>query len=388
MKRVVLHAKKQKPIILGHPWVFPKAIDQLDTSVQCGELVAVFDAGGQRVGSGVFNPNSLYRVRMLAYADKDESVSLEAMIEERLQAAIKLRQQLGLPRSDTNAFRLFNSEGDGLSGLTIDIYDDVAVVASSAYWTQANRELIETSLRKLYPLQNILWFGQTKSLQQDGWQEKDPAPVNQEVTVKLNGITMKIDFSDTQKTGLYLDQQDNQQRIAALAKDKKILDLYCYTGGFALNAAKAGATKITAVDSSPSAIQQAEANAKANNFNNIEFIQADARELLKTAGDYDMVIIDPPKVIPSRRHVHQGEQYYRFVHNELFKVMQPGTLLLTCNCSAALTKERFSQLIDQASKQNRRELRMLGNFGPSLDHPMLEHFPEGNYLHALLVAVF
>lgn len=389
MKTITLQANKQKPIIFGHPWVFPKAIAAQDRGLQCGDVVAVFAADGRRVGSGVYNPNSLYRVRMLAYTKEDlAELSLEEIVSARLRAAKSLRHQLGLPNATTNAFRLFNSEGDGLSGLTIDIYNTIAVVASSAYWTQANRELIENCLQKIYPVETILWFGQKKSLQQDGWQDVNNTVIQQQVSVKSHGIQFAIDFSETQKTGLYLDQQDNHRRIAELTRDKKVLDLYCYTGGFALHAAKAGAAKVTAIDSSPAAIAAAQKNAQANGLEQqIEFIAADAREMLSTAKDYDLVILDPPKIIPSRRHIKQGEQYYRFLHNELFKVLRQDTLVFSCNCSAAMEKERFAQLINQASHHQQRELRFLGAFGPALDHPLLEHFPEGNYLHAILIAI-
>lgn len=390
MQIIKLQPAKQATIIQGHPWVFPKAIANDTSSIKTGELVKVVSAQNEAIGVGVFNEHSLYRVRMLAYAS--EPVNLEdlaAIIEYRLRQAHYLRQQLSLPNSTTNAYRLFNSEGDGLSGLTIDIYETVIVISSSAFWVEAHRELIEAKIIGLFNSAKIIWFSQAKPLAQDGWQqaaEKNAESLPQ-IEVAENGIRYFIDFNHVQKTGLFLDQRDNHRLIASLASGKRVLDLYCFTGGFALAAASANAKSVTAIDSSEPAILQAKHNANLNGFSGINFQKADARENLHLASEHELIILDPPKVVPSRKHLAKGEKYYQHLHSEIFQAMQRGSLLLTCNCSAAMTKENFLKLIQYCANKVNRRVRILGTYGAGSDHPMLCHFPEGNYLHAILLSV-
>jgi 23S rRNA (cytosine1962-C5)-methyltransferase len=237
------------------------------------------------------------------------------------------------------------------------------------------------------PQEEIVWLAQKKPLSQDGWTEETEQADTKTAQVLEAGVAYQVDFSQAQKTGLFLDQRENHQRIAALAAGKKVLDLYSYTGGFALHAAKAGATKVTAVDSSAQAISQAKQNASLNGITNIEFIEADARDYLSQAGAYDLIILDPPKLVPSQRHVERAKNYYRFLHREVFKVMQSGSLLMTCNCSSALSPQEFSSLVSSQAPAAGKQVRLLGVFGPSSCHPTLAAFPEGNYLTAVLLAV-
>jgi 23S rRNA (cytosine1962-C5)-methyltransferase len=388
MAIITLSAQKAKPILQGHPWVFPKAIAKQEGTVVTGDLVKVHGPNQSLLGYGVFNEHSLYRIRMLTLCEGAVAFDLESVVLYRLQQALALRRNLGLPNEQTNAYRLFNSEGDGLSGLTIDVFNEIAIVSSSAYWVEAHRELIIACMKKSLPLEQVIWFPQTKALKQDGWQQ----PVTQstqatETVIREQGVLFSIQFAQTQKTGLYLDQRENHARIAALATGKRVLDLYCYTGGFALHAAKAGAAQVTAIDSSEAAIAQAKRNAELNQLSNIEFIETDARESLAMASDYDLVILDPPKLAPSQKHLTQASQYYRFLHSQLFKVLQPGALLMTCNCSAAMTQSEFIRLINESARMVRRECRLLGVYGAASDHALLPAFPEGNYLHAILLTV-
>lgn len=385
---VYLHKTKQNAVRRGHPWIFPKAINKSTGNLETGSLVDVFGAEGDYLATGVYNEHSLYRVRVLAQSwEIVDKKSLAAIIAYRLSQALSIRQALNLPNENTTAYRLFNSEADGLSGLTIDRFNQISVVASSAYWVEANKPLIKKAIETLLLGEKIIWLAQKKPLAQDGWKEEsEPNPV-QRAEVLEAGVFYQVDFSQAQKTGLFLDQRENHQRIAALAKGKRVLDLYTYTGGFALHAAKAGATKVTAIDSSAQAISQAKQNASLNKLDNIEFIEADARDYLAQAGDYDLVILDPPKLVPSLQHLEKAKKYYRFLHSEVFKSMRSGTLLMTCNCSSALSSQEFSALVSSQAATHGKQIRILGVFGPSSCHPTLTAFPEGNYLTAVLLAV-
>ena len=292
MKPIVyLNQNKEATVLRGHPWIFPKAISKMKGTPVTGELVAVHDSQNIYVGVGLYNEHSLYRVRMLAYAwESSETTSLADIIQYRLQQAALVRQALNLPNKNTNAFRLVNSEADGLSGLTIEYFNGICVVASSAYWVEANKAIILSALEKVFACASIIWLPQSKPLAQDGWKETNETgeSLPHGVEVLEAGIKYQIDFSNAQKTGLFIDQRENHQRIGNLAAGKRVLDLYTYTGGFALHAAMGGAQQITAIDKSAQAIEQAKINAQINGFNNIEFIAADSRDYLTKAGEYDI----------------------------------------------------------------------------------------------------
>ena len=386
---IYLHQAKSGAVRRGHPWIFPKAIVKHTGSLQTGELVTVYDADAQLLGVGVYNEFSLYRVRLLAHAwEVGDSLSFTSLISMRLQQALLIRQGLNLPNDKTTAFRLFNSEADGLSGLTIDFFNKTCVVASSAYWVEAHRAIVCECLRELVDCEEIIWLAQTKPLSQDGWKQSEPVEaVATTKEVLEEGVRYQVNFGHAQKTGLFLDQRENHQRIAAIAKGKRVLDLYTYTGGFALHAAMAGAKSVTAVDSSSAAIAQAQQNALINGFNTIEFVEADARDYLVKAGDYDLIILDPPKLVPSQQHVERAKNYYRFLHREVFKSMRSGSLLMTCNCSSALSSAEFCSLVSAQATMVNKVARIIGVFGPASCHPTLPAFPEGNYLTAVLLVV-
>ncbi|ASQ46133.1 class I SAM-dependent rRNA methyltransferase [Legionella clemsonensis] len=384
---IYLHKTKQNTIKRGHPWIFPKAIVKMKGRPTTGQLVDIFNEAGELLGVGVYNEHSLYRVRVLAFNwEKINTSSLNAIIAHRLTQALAIRKQLNLPNENTNAFRLFNSEADGLSGLTIDRFNQITVVASSAYWVEANKAIISKCIREQLSGE-LVWLAQPKPLAQDGWKLTDEETISINTQVLEEGIVYHIDFSQTQKTGLFLDQRENHGRIAALSKGKKVLDLYCYTGGFALHAAKAGAVKVTAVDSSAPAILKAKQNAALNHVKGIDFIEADARDYLASAGEYDLIILDPPKLVPSQQHLQRAKNYYRFLHREIFKAMHAGSLLMTCNCSSALSTEEFTALVTSQAAAVGKSARVLGIFGPANCHPTLPAFPEGNYLTAVLLAM-
>lgn len=385
---VFIHPEKQASIKRGHPWIYPKAIARYSGILTTGALVQVFSLDNELLAVGVYNEHSLYRVRVLVHAFESlPRDSLESIVSARIQQALHLRNMLQLPNAATSAFRLFNSEGDGLSGLTIDRFNQTCVVSSSAYWVEAHREMISQVLLSQLEIKQCLWFSQEKPLAQDGWTQ---AITNQAIGTEVileSGIQFQVDFTNTQKTGLFLDQRENHQRIAALASGKRVLDLYTYTGGFALHAAKAQAAFVTAVDSSAAAIALAKRNAELNQLSQIEFITADARDYLSQAGQYDLVILDPPKLVPSYRHAEKAKNYYRFLHRETFKYLASGSLLMTCNCSAALSATAFTELVCSQAVMVGKVARVVGVFGPSSCHPTLAAFPEGQYLTAVLLSV-
>ena len=386
--KVILLAAKQNTVLRGHPWIFPKAIARTEGQLNTGHLVTIQSEEGILLGVGVYNEHSLYRVRVLALASEAcDTSSYKSLVAYRLHQARQLRQSINLPNEQTTAYRLFNSESDGLSGLTIDRFNQICVVSSSAYWVELNKEIITEVLQELFPNDQVIWLAQSKSLGQDGWKQILPQHSVLSTQVLELGVLYQVEFAQSQKTGLFIDQRENHQRIAALSVGKKVLDLYTYTGGFALHAAKAGALSVTAVDSSSQAIDHAKKNAQINGLNTIEFIEGDARDYLVKSGDYDVIVLDPPKLVPSRQHVQRAKNYYRFLHREIFKHMKAGSLLMTCNCSSALSTQEFCSLVSAQAGAVGKQGRVLGIYGPAMCHPTLASFPEGNYLTAVLLAV-
>lgn len=387
-----LDSEKALSFYQGHPWLYPKAMQIPKNEPQAGSLVAISDDTGV-VAYGIYNPHSLYRVRVLLRVnpeDKSAAPNLEIILAQRLKEAMLLRQSLNLPNPKTNAFRLCNSEADGLSGLTIDAFDGHLVVSSSALWVETNRPLITRLITELYQPHSLVWRSQHKPLKQDGYladEQTNMADGGARVIVYEETVAFEVDTASGQKTGLFLDQRDNHALIASLANGRRVLDLYSYSGGFALHAAKAGASEVVAVDSSAQAIELARKNAEHNALTNIQWIQGDAREYLGMAKDFDIVILDPPKLVPSKRHVEQAKNYYRFLHREVLKVMPRGSLLLSCNCSSAISRDAFSSLVAQQAAHVGRELRLLQVRGPASCHPVIPGFPEGQYLSAVLFAV-
>lgn len=384
MNIIYLKISKNQYLLNQHPWIYPKAIHQ-KKACKTGSLVKILDINGQYIATGVYNEHSLYCVRVLSFDEK--LTNIEAIIKDKILKAKQLRDLLNLPNQSTNAYRLCNSEADGLSGLTVDIFNDICVIASSAYWVEMHRETILNILGQIYPTYQLIWQNNPKALKQDGFDEVQIFPVDYKTQVLEMGIKFQIDFNNSQKTGLFIDQRENHHRLANFAKDKSVLDLYSYTGGFALHAAKAGASKITAVDSSEHAITQAKINAELNGISNINFIKDDARNYISRAGEYDIVVLDPPKLVPSKQHIERAKNYYRFLHREIFKNMRNNSLLMTCNCSSALNSKQFSELVSTQAHVMGRAVKILGIYGPAICHPTLANFPEGNYLTAALIAV-
>ncbi|WP_298627017.1 class I SAM-dependent rRNA methyltransferase [uncultured Legionella sp.] len=385
--KIFLVAAKQNTVLRGHPWIFPKAIARTNGKLVTGHLVDIYGAEGELIGVGAYNEHSLYRVRVLALASEQfDQTGFASIITHRLQQAKLVRDCLNLPNERTTAYRVFNSEADGLSGLTIDRFNRICVISSSSYWVELNKALISLALEQLYPEDQLIWIPQSKSLGQDGWKQIETQEHKQSAEVLEEGVKYHVEFAHAQKTGLFLDQRENHKRVAELSKGKSVLDLYSYTGGFALHAAKAGATKVTAVDSSEHAIMQAKNNAQINHAD-IEFIEADARDFLVKAGEYDIVVLDPPKLVPSQQHIQKAKNYYRFLHREVFKHMKVGSLLMTCNCSSALSSQEFCSLVSAQAAVVGKQVRILGVYGPSSCHPTLASFPEGNYLTAVLLAL-
>lgn len=387
MKQVIIKPSKAKPFFKGEPLIFSGAIQNVTDEIKPAELVEVVSSDKKLIGIGVFNPHSNYRVRLLTFLDENLGVDLKAIVLYRLKYAIEKRKKLDLPNSDTNIFRLVNSEADRLSGITIDVAADTVIASVTAYWVMVYRDVIQACLKDL-GFKNIIWRKQISALNQDGW--KDDAKESETerlVTVKENGLLFQVDAGQGQKTGFYCDQRDNRFLVRKYAKDKTVLDCFCYSGGFALSAAIAGAKRVVGIDSSAAAISLANANIALNKMHKVEFVEAKVEDYLTTASDFDFIILDPPKLAPTEKSLGRAKQKYIKLNTLAMRALPENGLLLTCSCSNALSEEMFISLLKVAAKKAGRELSIIKKMHASPDHPFLEKSKYGNYLKVILASV-
>ncbi|KAL8461828.1 hypothetical protein ACS0TY_033065 [Phlomoides rotata] len=364
--KVVLKKGKTQLFRDGSPMVYSGAVDRIigRPPPVTGDVVLVADGTEKPIGWGLYNSVSMFCVRLMQLEDealRDPSCALnvERLLEIRIIAAAALREQLGLPSANKNAYRLVNSEGDRLSGLIVDIFGDEAVVASSAAWVEKYQEQIKVCISKINHINHVTWRPSIDILKEEGLNLSDSRGVDLSNSPKLvkvveNDILYLVSL-EGQKTGFYADQRENRQYISSISEGQKVLDICCYTGGFALNAASGGALSVTGVDSSSSAINIAKENIVLNNLDSgmISFVKDDATHFMKTAiaegNSWDIVILDPPKLAPSRKVLQSASGMYRNLNSLAMQITRRGGLLMTCSCSGAMTQSGMFLRVLQAS---------------------------------------
>ena len=332
------------------------------------------------------------------------------------QRSLQTRRALGLPsESNTDTYRMVNGEGDSISGLAVDVIGGkIAVIMSSAAWCEINKSVILKSLQQVLPDQELIWKTTPSRLKQDGYnvddeindrknEENNLSPessvtdIDEPVVCLENGIKYQtFPCQKGQKTSVYCDQRENRINFAQFCANKKVLDLCCYHGGFALNAVKQGAKFAIGVDSSSDAIETSKVNAELNNFDvdNINFIKSDIADYMKSCQDkFDVIVLDPPKLAPNASVLQRASRKYHSLNRDAIKLIDDrGGLFMTCTCSAAMTQKDggkfFLEMIQQASLSAQREVTLLRVTGAAPCHTLSPFsFPAGNYLTAALFMV-
>jgi 23S rRNA (cytosine1962-C5)-methyltransferase len=382
-KTITLKTGSAKPLWAGNPFVYPKAADHWPSTLTLGEWIRVADATGKLIGQGVFNPHSLYHIRMLHFG---QDVTLEQALRERIAQAISLRALLYLPNQHTNIYRLINSEGDGLSGITVDVFNTHAVIAVTGAWALVHRELLQTVLQEALPHLTFIWRPMEKILQKEGWEETFEIETGEPIHILENDIKYQINPFQGQKTGFYCDQRDTRLVVQSFAKNRKVLDVCCYSGGFSLHAAFGGALSVKGIDSSADAIAAAQHNAMLNHLP-IEFEEMDAMDALNQTKDIDFIILDPPKLAPSHKHLHKALKYYHQLNEAALKALPENGLLLTCSCSQAVSLDDLQHVVRDAALSAGKYVQILKTGGAGADHPVHAAFPEGYYLKWMLLRV-
>lgn len=353
-----------------------------DKQARLGDWVTVQDKSGQYVGQGFFNPRSQIAVRLLRRGP--EIPDPGGWIAERIRDAVSLRRRvLGLDAA-TDAYRLVNAEGDGLSGLVADRYGEAIVLELFSIWPLARLADIEAALREAFPDARIVLRADPRVQTIEGFAIPPARAARGVVTVREHGVRLRVDLAG-HKTGAFLDQRDNRRRVAALAAGRRVLDGCAYTGGFAIAAALQKADAVTAVDLDADAVALARANAAANRVR-IGCVHADLFPYLRDAKRhgkrYDLVILDPPKFVTAREDLRKGLDKYFDLNRAALDVIAPGGILVTCSCSGLVSDEAFLEMLAAVSTATRRDLQVFAFAHAAPDHPFRTDCPESRYLKA------
>jgi len=381
-----------RPFFARHPWVFNGSIGRVEGDPAPGAEVAVHSHEGLFVARGLYNPDSAIRVRLYRW---DDAPLDEPFWRSRIVAAVDLRTKV-LGRDDPEgATRLVFSEADGLSGLTVDRYERGLVALFTGRGLFERREVLIDALVDASKVENVVARTDKSIAAQEHLEAFDEVvrgelPTGPVVVVE-NGLRYAVDLRSGQKTGFYLDQRDNRSAVAALAAGRRVLDLFCYTGGFALNALRGGASHALGIDSSAPAIESARGNAVLNGIANARFEAADvfaALEKMKVAGErFGLVVVDPPKFAQHARGVDEAMKRYLRLNRAAVEVLEPGGLLATCSCSGSVDRATFLGMLGQVAELSGRPIQVLEVRGASADHPVSASCLEGDYLKCVVCRV-
>ncbi len=392
---VLLRPGEADRVVGGHPWIYQGSILRLTAPVTDGDIVQVKDHRQRFLGVGIYNSKSKINVRLLA---TERTPIDQAFFETRIRAALSLRQRR-LPGA--SSFRVVNAESDFLSGLTVDKYEDVLVVQTSALGMDQRKAMIVAALQAVLNPRAILERNDIASRKFEGlpeicgvlagaWAPDAAEPF----IVRLNGLQFEVDLLHGHKTGLYLDQQVNYQRVAELANfpaGAQVLDCFSFHGGFALHAARAGASRVHGLDQSADAVAVSERNAARNGLagqcsfetvNVFDWLNAQTavKPHEKVIPRFDVVILDPPSFTRNRAAVQDALRGYKEIHLRALKLLKPGGLLATFCCSHHVDAVTFQEAIMAAAYDARRLLRRIDTFSQSPDHPIIPAIPETEYL--------
>ncbi len=372
-----------------HPWIFQKMIEKPAQRLRPGTVVDIVDRDGRWVGRGFYNGHSRIGLRVLT-SDPAEVIDA-GFFERRMTQAIAWRRDwLHLDRV-TNAYRLIHAEGDGLSGLVVDRFGDVLVLEFFAAGMYRYRELLCGVLKEHFPGARFYWFAEEHIQKQESFDCREPE-VPEPVVIEEHGVRFLVAPGSKHKTGFFLDQRDNRRHLAEHCAGKRVLDLCCNTGGFAIYAARLGqAAEVTGVDLDENALALARENAALNRVH-IRFVQADIfpwlRDAIRYGKRWDVVVLDPSKQTRSREDVSAACQRYLDMNRLALQVVAPGGVFLSCSCTGLISEERFLDVLRHAGRLVNRQLQIFRLSGAAADHPFFAHVPEGRYLKCVWCRVW
>lgn len=394
-KTIILKRGKEDSLFRKHPWIFSGAIHTCSDKINEGEVVRVLSNNGNFIAVGHWQIGSI-AVRILSFAD--EEVNNE-FYQKRLATALDVRKSIGLVRANAstnisinNTFRLIHGEGDNLPGLIIDIYDDTAVMQAHSVGMHCDRTVIAKALKQVMGdnLKAVYYKSETTlPYKADLGQENGFLVGHSDNNIAIeNGLRFHIDWLKGQKTGFFVDQRDNRSLLEQYSKGRKVLNMFCYTGGFSVYSMRGGAELVHSVDSSAKAVELVNKNIELNfpNDSRHEAFAVDAFKYLDEMGNnYDLVILDPPAFAKHRDALKQALRGYTKLNAKAMEKMPSGSILFTFSCSQAVNKDQFRTAIFAAAMQTGRNIRILHQLHQPSDHPINIFHPEGEYLKGLVV---
>ncbi|TYR38378.1 class I SAM-dependent rRNA methyltransferase [Sphingobacterium phlebotomi] len=393
MKKITLHRGKDKAAWQLHPWVFSGAIQEVDDKPRNGDIVKVFNNDREFIAYGVYNAHSRVAVRLLEW--NQQYPIDEAWWRNRIRRAAELK--IHLLTGQNNTVRLIFAEADFLPGLIVDKFGDFLSVQIHSSGIEAVKTIIVDELVQLLKPKGIYERSDLNARQHEGLPDTNGLLYgdmpSEFVDVIENDIRYQINIIEGQKSGFYCDQRDNRSLTAQYVKGKRVLDCFCYSGGFTLNAFKAGASSVVSVDSSALAIETLHKNIGLNGFNPTmhRAIQADVNKYLRQLGEegekFDVIILDPPKYAPSRSALDKAARAYKDLNRRALLLLESDGLLATFSCSGAMDIDTFKQVVAWAALDAGKEIQFIRQFNQPEDHPVRASFPEGEYLKGLLVRV-
>lgn len=395
MTKIYLKKGREESLMRFHPWVFSGAVAQMVGNPAEGDIVDIYAADGNYLASGHYQVGSI-TVRILSFLANPHDPSFWT---DTLSAAVAMRRALGLFDGDTNCFRLVHGEGDGLPGLIIDWYDGVCVMqAHSAGMFRAAKQ-ISSALQDIFGGSLKAVYNKSAHTAPfkagleliDGYLYKAPGFDAPELEVCENGHRFLVNWEEGQKTGFFLDQRDNRELVGKLAAGRRVLNLFCYTGGFSVYALAGGAQQVTSVDSSARAMALTAQNLRLNGASEeaVRNVTDDALDFLAAVpeGEYDLMIVDPPAFAKHRGALKNGLRAYQRLNAAAIAKVAPGGLVFTFSCSQVVDKETFALTVFSAAAQTGRRVRILDRLCQGADHPVNIYHPEGEYLKGLLLYV-
>ena len=392
--RVILKRGKEGPVRRFHPWVFSGAVARIEGEPADGSLVVVCDSKGDFLGTGHYHEGSI-TVRIISFDPETDPNSPEFWIDKISQARM-LRAKCGLPSDQTNCYRLIHGEGDGLSGLVVDVYGSVAVVQCHSIGMHLQRDLIANAITKVLDKEISVVYDKSMETLPKNYaanQGNDYLIKGSDTELPLkvleNGVPFLIDWESGQKTGFFLDQRDNRQMLRSFAEGKKVLNLFCYTGGFSAYALDAGASMVHSVDVSEKAMQLTEQNValqEAGPERHQGFTE-DVPKFLKSSEElYDLIIVDPPAFAKSMNKRHNAVQAYKRLNALAFRRLAPGGIVFSFSCSQVIDRPLFYNTLVASAIDTGRQMQVLHLLSQGPDHPVSLFHPEGSYLKGIVAS--
>jgi 23S rRNA (cytosine1962-C5)-methyltransferase len=390
MTTIRLKKNEDRRIRSGHPWVFSNEIERIDGEREAGISAELFDASGGFLGSGYYTPHSLIAFRLLSR--RQEDLDGVQFYEQRIAAALAHRRSI-YPASQT--FRAVYGESDFLPGLVVDKYGDYLSLQMLSAGMELRRALVLEALQRVFAPRGIIARNDVAVRALEGLEQKVEVlsgEVPQQVEMEENGLRFLINLREGQKTGGFLDQKQNHLLLRDICRGRAVLDCFCYAGSWAVHAGHFGAASVLGLDISARAVEQASQNARLNGMaERVRFEECDVFERLRSlkheGAGFDVVIMDPPAFVKSRKSIAEATKGYLTINRRALELLQPGGYLITCSCSFHMGREAFREMLITAARLARREVRLVATCSQAPDHPVLLSFPESEYLKCFVLQV-